>query len=154
MLSTLTAVSVRVERTYRAPPERVFDAWLDPAIVAKWMAPGQITASAKIDPRVGGRYQVFHSVAGTSAGGFDASIVELDRAHRIAFDWGFWGPEREQGPKYDSRLALTFSPTPSGTRLVLVHDKLEALAEDLPEVAESVEAGWQDVLANLAVVTE
>ena len=153
MLGTLIA-SVRMERTYKAPPERVFDAWLDPATVAKWMAPGQIAASAKIDPQVGGHYQVFHSVAGRSVGGFDARIVELDRANRIGLDWGFWGPELDRGPRYDSRLAISFYPIPSGTRLLLVHDKLEDLNAALPEVAAHVDVGWQDVLATLAMVIE
>lgn len=154
MFSTLLAPSVRVERSYRAPPERVFDAWLDPGLVTNWMAPGSITARAEIDARIGGHYRVFHAIDGTSVGGFDARITDLDRPRHLAFDWGFWGPERDQGPRYDSRLTLTFALIPAGTRLVLVHDKLDALAAAQPEAAGSVEFGWQDVFNKLAMVIE
>jgi len=149
---------VRLERTIAAPPERVYRAWLDPALLARWMSPGPFELTrAEVDERPGGRYRIWHTetATGTPSGGFEATITDLVPNQRLAFDWGFVGPEREDGPVYDSRLRITFAPAPAGaTRLTLVHQRLDALAAALPEVAASVGAGWGDVLGQLAAVAE
>ena len=163
-LSSAAARSVvRVERDYRAPPEKIFDAWLDPILVGRWMAPGSIKGSARIDPRNGGQYRVIHSAGEKPVGGFDARIVELDRPHRLVFAWGFLGPDGgrgfvepdgKRGASLDSRLTITFKPLPSGTRLLLVHEELDDLAAALPDIAEQVETGWELVLEKLAGLVE
>jgi len=154
---------VRVERDYRAPPEVIFDAWLDPALVGRWMAPGSIKGSAQIEPQSGGRYRVIHLAGEEPVGGFDARIVELDRPQRLVFAWGFLGPDGERGfvrpdgkrgANLDSRLTITFKRLPSGTRLSLVHEELDDLAAALPDIAEQVEAGWEIVLEKLAGIVE
>jgi hypothetical protein len=49
-------------------------------------------------------------------------------------------------------LTLTFdSAIGNDTRLTLVHERLGALSEAMPEVAALVERGWSMVLAKLAV---
>ena len=74
-------------------------------------------------------------------------------AKRIAWRWGFAGPERETGPVYDSLLTVTLRDAPGGgTVLTLVHERLDDLAAALPQVAEMVGPGWGDVLAKLAVI--
>lgn len=144
---------VRVQRTYAAPPERVFRAWLDADLVAQWMAPGPVdTVRAEIDPRPGGRYRVWHAERGTPLGGFDAQILEIDPPRRLVFTWGFVGPDPERDPRFDSRLTITITDDPAGARLTLVHEQLDALAAGLPEVADRVEAGWSDVLGKLVEV--
>src|SRR5262249_60976491 len=55
-------ISARVTRRFRASPERVFDAWLDPKTARKWLfakAAGQ-NGSAEIDGRVGGGFYIAH----------------------------------------------------------------------------------------------
>jgi uncharacterized protein YndB with AHSA1/START domain len=154
---------VRVEHDYKAPPETIFDAWLDSTLVARWMAPGSIKGSAQIDPRTGGQYRVMHSAGGKPVGGFDARIIEIDRPRRLVFAWGFLGPNGERGfvgpdgkrgANLDSRLTITFKPLPSGTRLLLVHEELDDLAAALPDIAEQVEAGWEIVLEKMAGIVE
>jgi uncharacterized protein YndB with AHSA1/START domain/nitroimidazol reductase NimA-like FMN-containing flavoprotein (pyridoxamine 5'-phosphate oxidase superfamily) len=144
--------TVRVERTIPAPPHRVYRAWLDPACVRQWMAPGDFrTTQVEIDERVGGRYAIRHESAGHVVGGFEAEILELILDRRIVWRWGFVGAEGLNGAVYDSILTVTFADAPGGaTRLTLVHERLEALAAALPEVARNVGAGWEDVLRKLA----
>lgn len=137
-------------RVFRAPIERVFRAWLDPAVVGQWMAPGAVDrVEAHIDPRPGGTYQVWQYVGGEPMGGFDARIVELDAPHRLVFDWAFVAPDRGRDRRYDSRLTVTLSESGDGTLLELVHENLTGLARDLPDVAGKVEVGWAEVLAKL-----
>src|SRR5690606_34157688 len=46
--------AVRLERLIPAPPREVYDAWLDPALLLRWMAPGFDVTRAEVDARVGG----------------------------------------------------------------------------------------------------
>ncbi len=147
-MPTSQQTAVRIERTISAPPGRVYRAWIEPELIRRWMAPGEFRVeTVDVEERVGGRYQVRHR----GVGGFVAEIVELVPDERIAWRWGFAGPEGANGPVYDSLLTVTFADAPGGaTQLILVHERLDALAEALPEVARNVRPGWEDVLAKLA----
>ena len=141
---------VRIERTLSAPPLQVYRAWLSPELIRRWMAPGYEVARVEVDERVGGRYRVWHADAGVPAGGFEAEILELAPAERIAWRWGFAGPDRENGPIYDSRLTVTLREAPGGgTVLTLVHERLDDLAAALPQAVAQVGAGWDFVLTKL-----
>jgi uncharacterized protein YndB with AHSA1/START domain len=145
---------VRLERTIPAPPERVYRAWLDPELLARWMAPGIFAVTrAEVDERPGGGYRIWHAAAGSPVGGFDCELTELVPCERIVFRWGFAGPEGRDGPVYDSRLTVTFRTAPAGaTILTLVHERLDDLAAAMPDVAANVGPGWEDVLGKLAGV--
>ena len=146
--------AVRLERTIPAPPHRVYQAWLDPDLLSKWMAPGQFRVTrADVEPRPGGHYRIWQADDGGNAGGFECELLELVPDQRIVFRWGFAGPDRSNGPVYDSRLTITLAGTPDGaTALTLVHERLGELAAAMPAVAEQVGAGWADVLGKLAAV--
>jgi uncharacterized protein YndB with AHSA1/START domain len=144
---------VRLHRTFAAPPERVFRAWLDPDVLMRWMAPGSMQLTrAEVDARVGGRFRVWHSDAdGAAVGGFDAEVLALVPNERIVFLWRFVGPDRVAEPAHDSRLTVTFAAAPEGgTELTLVHERLEELTRDRPEIGRNVEAGWSSALERLA----
>jgi len=149
---TTAPSAIHLERTIPAPPERVYRAWLDPELIARWMNPGVFSVSrVEVDERVGGHYRVWHAESGNELGGFDAQIVELVPNRRLVFRWGFVGPQRRDGPVYDSMLTLNFDEAPDGaTALTLVHDRLDDLAAAMPEAAAQVGAGWGDVLGKLA----
>jgi uncharacterized protein YndB with AHSA1/START domain len=153
-MHTTDTPTVHLERTFDAPPARVFGAWLDPALVGRWMAPGDFgVVRVEIDARVGGYFRVWHTGAGGDAGGFESEILDLVPDERLVLRWGFVGPERVEGPVYDSLLTVTFRPSPAGgTVLTLVHERLDALAAALPAVADGVAAGWDSVTSNLATL--
>ena len=51
--------SLTLKRRIKAPPAKVFAAWTDPALMARWLGPvGTVELIAKTDPRVGGRYEM------------------------------------------------------------------------------------------------
>jgi uncharacterized protein YndB with AHSA1/START domain len=143
---------VRLERTIAAPPERVYRAWLDPELLAQWMAPGPFTVTrAEVDERPGGRFRIWHACAGWQVGGFDCELAELVPGQRIVFRWGFVGPEGRDGPAFDSLLTVTFREAPGeATVLTLVHERLDDLAAARPDVAANVSTGWEDVVGKLA----
>ena len=48
-----------VRRVLRVPRARVFAAWLDPALMTRWMCPGDTShATVELDPRVGGTFRI------------------------------------------------------------------------------------------------
>jgi uncharacterized protein YndB with AHSA1/START domain len=143
---------VRLQRTIPAPPERVYRAWLDPAILRRWMAATSMEVTqVEVDERVGGRHRIWQARDGEDAGGFESEIVELVPGERIVFRWGFCGPERVADPAHESRLTVTLRDAPGGaTELTLVHERLEAIAAAMPGMAESVHHGWAQALDKLA----
>ncbi|HEX3132377.1 MAG TPA: SRPBCC domain-containing protein [Planctomycetota bacterium] len=145
---------VRLERLINASPHEVYRAWLDPDTLQRWMAPGGMAVrKAEVDERVGGAIRIFQTIAGADVGGFDGEVVELVPAQRLVFRWGFVGPQRELGPRYDSLLTITFAPAPGGTtRLTLIHERLDDLAKGMPGVDQQVAHGWSFVLNELARV--
>jgi uncharacterized protein YndB with AHSA1/START domain len=150
--STAPHAVVRVERTIPAPPRVVYRAWLDPELLQRWMAPGSMTmARAEVEEWPGGSYRIWQEDSGRDVGGFEAEFLELVPDERLVFRWGFVGPERADGPVFDSQLTVTFSPNSSGgTLLTLVHEQLGQLAAALPEVEERVGPGWEAAVSKLA----
>src|SRR2546422_7814419 len=81
-------VTVRLQRTFQAPREKVFQAWTRPEDLKRWSAPGDLTTPvAEVDLRVGGRYRIdmrapdgtLHRVTGT--------YREVDPPNRLVYTW-------------------------------------------------------------------
>jgi uncharacterized protein YndB with AHSA1/START domain len=152
-MTVMTAV--RLQRTIPAPPEQVYRAWLDPAFLTRWMAPGSLEVTrAEVDERVGGRFRIWQAGPQGEAGGFEAELLELVPNERIVLRWGFVGPDRTAGPVYDSLLTVTVREAPGGTELTLVHERLDALREAMPDVADSVGTGWEMALDKLVATLQ
>lgn len=154
MMDRLTAQqpAVRIQRTVPALPHRVYRAWLEPDLLRRWLAPGGLRVTRiDVDERVGGRYRIWHADGDADVGGFECELLELVPDQRLVFRWGFVGPERTDGPAYDSLLTVTFAEAPgNGTLLTLAHERLDRLAADLPHVADNVGPGWSLALEKLA----
>src|SRR5215467_6365660 len=78
---------VVVRRTIAAPRERVFDTWLDPALLARFMLPGDVShATAEVDARVGGRFRIVmnHGRGGAEHWG---EYLVIDPPKRLSFTW-------------------------------------------------------------------
>ena len=153
-MQTHDQMVIRVERLLPVPPHLAYRAWLEPELVRRWMAPGgQEVTRVEIDERAGGAWRTWKADDGVIVGGFDSELVELAPDRRLVFRWGFIGPQRRQGPSFDTLLTVSFSPGPSGSTVVrLVHERLDDLAAAMPHIAGSVRPGWEALLANLEQV--
>jgi uncharacterized protein YndB with AHSA1/START domain len=152
MSQTKDQTAVRLQRVIPAPPEKVYRAWLEPALLRRWLNPGDIiTTRAEVDERVGGHYRIWQAGPDGASGGFEAELLELVPNKRIVFKWAFVGPDRLAGPSGDSLLTVTFDDAPGGgTVLTLLHERLDGLYAAMPEVAANVGPGWGNVLDKLA----
>jgi uncharacterized protein YndB with AHSA1/START domain len=147
--------AVRLERVIPAPPHEVYRAWLEPALLRQWMAPGFDVSRAEVDARVGGHFRIWHADHGVERGGFECEILELVPDERLVFRWGFVGPERTAGPVYDSLLTITLQAAKGdATTLVLLHERLDDLAAAMSGIVDQVNTGWTMVLEKLALLLE
>lgn len=133
-----TGPEVRIERTLTAPPERVFAAWTDPAVLRRWYCPNpDLPLEVEADARVGGRYRVDMGEGRYVAEGEYTALVP---GRLVAFTWRWTSSDGAP-----SAVRVELSPTPDGgTHLVLRHTGL-ADAED----AQGHGEGWELSLARL-----
>ena len=149
----MTDSDVWLRRTIAAPPIDVYRAWLEPELLRRWFAAGDLEATrAEVEPRVGGRHRVWQTDPdGTDVGGAEGVFVELVPSERIVLRWNFVGPDRATPPAEESLLTVTFRPGAEDgtTDLTLVHERLDGLLAAHPEVARRVTAGWAAALDKL-----
>ena len=142
MTLTEPDLTLTVARTIAAPPERVFDAWLDADMLMKFMqpGPGMTTPSATTDAKVGGRFDLTMKREDDEMphGGV---YKEIDRPNRIVFSWE--SPFSVEG----STVTLDFRPEGDGTHLTLTHIRFPN-----QESRDNHEGGWTAILARLAEI--
>jgi uncharacterized protein YndB with AHSA1/START domain len=145
------AVAVRIERTMRAPPDRVFRAFLEPDLIRQWIAPDDLTIDRlTVDARVGGRLEVWHSRNGVSTGKFEGVFLKIDPPIELVYRWAFVGTEPEKGEYYDTLVTVQLRPAAEGqTQLVVVHERLEDLQRGAPHVYVRLRPGWSNCLDKL-----
>jgi uncharacterized protein YndB with AHSA1/START domain len=81
--------SLRIERTYNATPEEVFDAWTTPEVLRRWWAvhPEGKTPVAEVDLRVGGRYRLSMEAPDGERNTVQGEYSEVDRPRRLVYTW-------------------------------------------------------------------
>lgn len=117
-MTTQPTVQVRVARRFSAPPEQVFDAWLDVERAGKWLfaTPSGQMVRVEIDARVGGSF-VFVDRRNGDEIQHTGEYVEIDRPRRLVFTCSV--------PKFSSdstRVTLDIAPLATGCELTLTHD--------------------------------
>lgn len=132
---------------FKASPERVFDAWLDPVRVRAWSArpvSGQAAFDVRrveIDARVGGKFTFSDMRDGVEAVHW-GYYLEIDRPRKLVFTW-FTSDEEEQ--ENNSVVTLTIEPTAQGCRATVTHSMDARWAEWVPQT----ERGWGVMLRQV-----
>jgi uncharacterized protein YndB with AHSA1/START domain len=142
-------VEASVSHRFTASAERVFDAWLDPAMVRIWSQqpfPGlghMDVRRVEIDPRVGGRF-TFSDMRAEGEAVHWGYYQEIDRPRRLVFTW-FTSEEEER----TATSVVTLSITPlaeGGCEATIVHRMDAQWAEYIPQT----EKGWGGMLGQIA----
>jgi len=135
-------VNVRVTRRFNASPERVFDAWLDPGMIGRWMFGPTLrdeeVTRISLDARIGGSFSFVVRRQGEEVDHV-GEYLEIDRPRRLVFTWGI-----AQGDS--SRVIIDIVSRKTGCELTLTHE----LHPDWADYASRTQAGWTKMLDALA----
>ena len=87
----MSGPAVHVEKHFRHPRERVFDAFLDPARVGRWLfhTPEGVMEQTDYDPVVGGSFAIFERRGADPGHGYGATDADARRSS--------WGESAEIG---------------------------------------------------------
>jgi len=133
---------LRIERTFDAPLERVFEAWTSEEVLRRWLngMPGWETPVAEVDLRVGGRIRIVmrDPTDGTEAGARGEYTV-IDPPSRLVFTW-VWDDQ----PDLPQLIELDFSEREGMTTVLMTNS---AIPTD--DRLGSQERGWQFCYDNL-----
>ena len=139
--------TVRLHRIIRAPPERVYKAFLDPDAMAKWLPPRGFTGKVhEMDARVGGGYRMsFTNFSKGQAHSFGGRYVELTPFTRIRY------ANRFDDPALPGEMSVTIDlkPVMTGTEVSIVQEGIPAA---IP--VEFATMGWQESLDQLMALVE
>lgn len=141
-------LSLTLTRTYAATPERLFDAWLDPAQVRRFLfaTPDGEMTTVEIDARVGGDALIVER-RGDKEALHRLRYEAIERPHRLVF---LFKACIAGGPVADAwtRVTIAIEAEGGGARLTLTHDGVWTDFED------KTREGWTMILASLARVME
>ncbi|WP_293997590.1 SRPBCC family protein [Sphaerotilus sp.] len=139
--------TIRLHRVLRAPPERVYRAFLDADALAKWLPPNGFTAKVHhMDARVGGNFRMSFTNFGTGhSHAFGGEYLELTPHTRIRYT------DKFDDPNLPGVITVTVELKP-----VLCGTELNVVQEGIPEVIppEMCYLGWQESLVTLAMLVE
>jgi uncharacterized protein YndB with AHSA1/START domain len=144
-VSVAGSPSLRLERTYDAPPEAVFDAWTNPEVLRRWWVADASwrTPVAEVDLRVGGGYRL--SMEDPEAGTLHTvrgEYREVRRPERLVYSWCWEEGDGRLGHK--STVTVEFIGDGERTTVVLVHSDLDGA-----ESRDRHREGWEGCLENL-----
>ena len=133
---------LRVTRRYDAPLERVFDAWINPAIAGTWLfaTASRPMASVEIDAREGGRFRLVDEQDGQVIE-YAGQYVEISPHRRLVFTLAL-----ERRPHEMTRVIVEIAPLNAQSNLTLVHENVPA------EMAAGLKARWTGILYGLGVM--
>jgi uncharacterized protein YndB with AHSA1/START domain len=139
--------TVRFHRVLKAPPERVYRAFIDPDAKAKWLPPHGFTGKVHhIDPRVGGTYKMsFTNFTSGKSHSFGGEYLELVPNELLRWTDRFDDPNLPGEMKVSVRL-----------KKVSMGTEIDIAQEGIPDVipADACVVGWQESLTLLAQLVE
>ena len=139
--------TLNFHRVLKAPPARVYKAFLDPAALCKWLAPAGYTCTVhSLDAKVGGSFKMsfteFDSGVSNSFGG---KYLELVPHEKLVYTDVFDDPNL----KGEIKVTVLLKKVMCGTDLAITQ---AGVPDMIPE--EMCHLGWQDSLTQLAQFVE
>lgn len=139
--------TVRFHRVLKAPPERVYRAFITPEALAKWLPPhGFVCTVHQLEPRVGGTFRMsFTNLTTQQSHSFGGKYLELIPNELLRYTDVFDDPNLPG----EMQTSISLKPVSCGTELNIVQ-------EDIPDAipTEMCYLGWQESLALLVLLVE
>lgn len=131
---------MEIVRLFDAPPERVFDAWLEKDQWESWIGPeGCKCEITTFEPKAGGRYRLMMNMSDGRTLPVTGVFETIERPHRFAITWGW---ELGNGT---TLVTVSLRAIGKQTELTLRHEGLPT-----PEDREGHRGGWNSALNKLA----
>jgi len=139
--------TIKLHRVLKAPPQRVYKAFVDADALARWLPPyGFLCKVHQIDAKVGGSFKMSFTNFGSGKGhSFGGKYLELKPGERVRYT------DKFDDPNLPGEMVTTVT-----LKKVSVGTELDVVQEGVPEVipAEMCYLGWQESLAQLAKLVE
>ena len=143
-MTTAPLLSFDLDRTYPAPPERVWTAFTRADLLERWICPDPEwrVSTCEVDPRAGGGYRLRFGPRPTGdAYSETATFAAFEPVERLVLDVLTAGEDMAE----TSRCTVLLRPVDGGTRLELT---VEGLSD--AQAAENMRVGWQWCLEGIA----
>jgi uncharacterized protein YndB with AHSA1/START domain len=139
--------TVRLHRVLKAPPEKVYRAFLDPAAMCKWLPPFGFTCTVHhLEPKVGGTFKMsFTNFTTQKSHSFGGEYLELAPGEKLLYT------DKFDDPNLPGVLKVTVL-----LKKVSVGTEVSITQENIPDVipVEMCYLGWQESLIQLGMVVE
>jgi len=139
--------TIHLHRVFRAPPERVYRAFLDPQAMAKWLPPHGFTCAVDhMNAKVGGSFRMsFTNFSTGNSHSFGGVYLALSPGEYISYTDRFDDPNLPGG----MTVEVTLKKTAVGTDIRITQSGIPDL---IPP--EACYLGWQESLGQLAQLVE
>lgn len=142
-MSTTEIPTARVTQRFITTPERVFDAWLNPADIECFLFGPKVRdeeiVRLQVDPRAGGEFSFVVRRDGKELDHIGRYLV-IERPGHLAFTWAV-APERIDASKVD----IVIDALEKGCELRLAHE----LAPGWEDWVGQIEGSWSMMLGRL-----
>jgi uncharacterized protein YndB with AHSA1/START domain len=139
--------SVRFHRVLKAPPERVYRAFVDPDAKVKWLPPHGFTGKVHhIDARVGGTYKMsFTNFTSGKSHAFGGEYLEVVPNELLRWT------DRFDDPNLPGEMQVTVR-----LKKVSMGTEIDIAQDGIPDVipADACIVGWQESLTLLTQLVE
>jgi uncharacterized protein YndB with AHSA1/START domain len=132
---------VRIERTFAASAEEVFDAWTSSEVMRRWFhcLPDWDTPQAEVDLRVGGTVRVLMRRPDGTEAGAEGKYTLIDRPNRLVMSWTF-----DDDPSNEQLIELSFSQSGGLTTVQMVNSGIST-----DDRRDAQDWGWHGCLDEL-----
>jgi uncharacterized protein YndB with AHSA1/START domain len=132
---------VRIERTFAASAEEMFDAWTSPDVMRRWFHCDSAwdTPVAGVDLQVGGKIRVVMRRPDGTEVEAQGIFTLIDRPHRLVMTWTF-----DDDPSNEQLLELSFTESNGATTVLLVNSRISS-----DERRDEQTKGWHGCLDEL-----
>ena len=129
-----------VRKTIRATPERLFEAWTQPAQLRRWWGPQDVECvDAQVDLRVGGQYRIANRFSDGRVVWITGQFELIEAPERLVYTW------RVEPQTVWERVTVQFERHRDATEVVVVHERI---ADE--RMGDLHKKGWHECLEGLS----
>jgi uncharacterized protein YndB with AHSA1/START domain len=146
---TADRISAEVRRRLTAAPEKVFAAFAEAHLVARWLTPSPEIGLTllQFEFRVGGIYRFAYHLPGGATVIVGGAYRSIEPPSQIVFSWIIEPPDKHEG--IESEVTVTIAPDGDSSELFIRHEKLARIDAVLRHAE-----GWRGALEQLTTLLE